>query len=299
MSSLKGPMLMVAAMAGFAIEDAVIKDLSTRMPPGQVAITLGAGGALAFGIALWRKRERFFSPAALRGAVLLRNVSEMGAAMFMILALALVPMSLVAAIMQAMPLMVTLGAALFLGEPVGWRRWSAILVGFVGVLILLRPGSTGFDIYAILPLISVMFLTARDIATRRVPGTVSSLQVSGWGFFSVIPGGLLLLAMRGEAPVVPSAMDGVLMVITIVVAMTAYMMLVASTRLGDLAATTPFRYSRLVFAMVIGILWFGERPDLWTLVGSAVIVAAGLYTLLREIKINRRPVPTPETATLP
>ena len=89
------------------------------------------------------------------------------------------------------------------------------------------------------------------------------------------------------------------MVITIVVAMTAYMMLVASTRLGDLAATTPFRYSRLVFAMVIGILWFGERPDLWTLVGSAVIVAAGLYTLLREIKINRRPVPTPETATLP
>ncbi|WP_068301991.1 DMT family transporter [Pararhodobacter sp. CCB-MM2] len=299
MSSLKGPMLMVAAMAGFAIEDAIIKDLSTRMPPGEVGLALGAGGALVFGLAMWRKGERFFDRRALKGAALLRNISEMLAAMCMILGVALVPLSVVSSILQAMPLAVTLAAALFLGEPVGWRRWSAILVGFLGVLLILRPGTEGFDSLALIPLAAVVFLTTRDIATRKVSPDVTSLQLSGWGFFAVVPGGILLLLIRGESMVIPSALDSTFLILNVLVGTTAYVMLVLSTRLGDVASTTPFRYARLVFAMLIGVLVFGERPDGWTLIGSAVIVAAGLYTLLREIRLNRRPVQTSETATLP
>lgn len=299
MNSLKGPLLMVAAMAGFAIEDAFVKVLAIDLPPGQIALALGAGGALAFWVALRRAGEPLFHPSALKGAALLRNLSEMGAAMCMILGVALVPLSIVSSILQAMPLVVTMGAAVFLGEAVGWRRWSAIGLGFVGVLLILRPGTEGFDSLALIPLLAVVFLSIRDIATKRVPDGISALQLSGWGFLAVIPGGLLLLLLRGETPVMPNTMQSVLLVANVAIGVVAYMMLVLSTRAGNIAATTPFRYSRLVFAMLLGVIFFGERPDAWTLTGSAIIVVAGLYTLMREIRLNRRPVPTTETATLP
>lgn len=299
MNSLKGPLLMVAAMAGFAIEDAFVKVLAIDLPPGQIALALGAGGALAFWVALRRAGEPLFHPSALKGAALLRNLSEMGAAMCMILGVALVPLSIVSSILQAMPLVVTMGAAVFLGEAVGWRRWSAIGLGFVGVLLILRPGTEGFDSLALIPLAAVVFLSIRDIATKRVPDGISALQLSGWGFLAVIPGGLLLLLLRAEAPVMPNTMQSGLLVANVAIGVVAYMMLVLSTRAGNIAATTPFRYSRLVFAMLLGVIFFGERPDAWTLTGSAIIVVAGLYTLMREIRLNRRPVTTTETATLP
>ncbi|MBN8291279.1 DMT family transporter [Rhodobacter sp. NTK016B] len=298
-ASLKGPMLMVAAMGGFAIEDAFIKTLSASVPPGEVGLALGLGGALAFWIAMRRKGERFLDPRAIRGAALVRNVMEMCAAMCMITAVALVPLSVVSSILQAMPLAVTLGAAVVLKEAVGWRRWTAILVGFAGVLLILRPGTQGFDARALIPLAAVFFLSARDIATRKVDPSLTSMQLSAWGFFAVVPGGILLLFIRGETLVMPTALQALLMALTVAFGMAAYVMLVMSTRLGDIASTTPFRYARLVFAMMIGVIVFGERPDALTLIGSGVIVAAGLYTLMREIRLNRKPVPTTETATLP
>ena len=293
MSSLKGPLLMVAAMAGFAVEDAFMKTLAATLPPGQVAIGLGIGGTLAFWALLRARGERMLDPRALRGAALWRHLTGLCAASCMVLAVALAPLSVVAAILQAMPLTVTMAAALFLGEQVGWRRWLAILVGFAGVMMILRPGSAQFDAVALLPLGAVVFLTARDIVTRRVPPGISSLQLSGWGFVAVIPGGALLLVLRAEAPLMPDARELWMLLATVAVGVVAYLMLVLSTRAGNIAATTPFRYSRLVFAMLIGVLLFGERPDSWTLAGSAVVVGAGLYALMREIGLRRRAPPLP------
>lgn len=288
MSNLRAPLLMVASMAGFAIEDALIKDLSARVPVGQVMFLLGLGGSLVFAWLAARRGAGLRSMQALRGALLVRNIAEMLAAMLMILGISLVPLSVVAAVLQAMPLAVTLGAALFLGEPVGWRRWSAILVGFTGVLMIVRPGAEGFDPRALLPLFAVFLLTARDLATRRIQVSVTSLQVSGWGFMSVIPGGLLLMALRGDAPVLMQAVDWGLIAATISSGVLAYMALVMATRSGTIAQTTPFRYSRLLFAMLIGVVVFGERPDALTLAGSALVVGAGLYTLMREMRLKGR-----------
>ncbi|MFN4099007.1 MAG: DMT family transporter, partial [Pararhodobacter sp.] len=189
MSSLRGPVLMVGAMAFFAVEDALIKTLTATLPPGEVAISLGIGGGLVFWLVMLVRGEKLLDLRALKGAVLLRNIAEMGAAMFMILSVALVPLTVVSSLLQAMPLAVTMAAAVFLGEKVGWRRWSAILVGFAGVMLILRPGSEGFDSLALIPLLTVVFLTIRDIATRRVPPGVTSLQLSCWGFLTAIPGG--------------------------------------------------------------------------------------------------------------
>lgn len=287
MDNLRGSLLMVAAMAGFAIEDAVIKYLAAVMPVGQIMVVIGLGGALVFGLIASQRKLGLFVPDFLRGAVLVRNLAEMVGAAAVVMAIALVPLAAVTAILQAMPLAVTLGAALFLREPVGWRRWSAIVVGFVGVLMILRPGSAGFDPAALLAVIGVLALSVRDLATRRVPPRVHSLQLSAWGFVMIIPAGLLLLALTASAPVAPTAGQWGWLMGGLLAGILAYGALVSATRLGDIAATTPFRYSRLIFAMAIGAAFFGERPDAMTLAGSVLVVGAGLYTLLRQIRLQR------------
>jgi drug/metabolite transporter (DMT)-like permease len=208
MGNLRASLLMVGAMAGFAIEDAIIKYLSAVMPVGQIVLVIGAGGGAVFCLLTLDERAADREPAgaARRGAV--RNLSEMVSAAAVVLAIALIPLAVVTAILQAMPLAVTLGAALFLREPVGWRRWSAILVGFLGVLIILRPGSAEFDPAALLALAAVLSLTARDLATRRVPKSVHSLQLTAWGFLMVIPAGLLLLLIVFQPPVPPTPGNG-------------------------------------------------------------------------------------------
>ena len=286
MGNPRASLLMVGAMAGFAIEDAIIKHLSAAMPVGQIVVVIGLGGGAVF-CALARARGiTILTAQALRGAVLLRNLAEMASAALVVLAIALVPLAVVTAILQAMPLVVTLAAALFLREPVGWRRWSAILVGFAGVLMILRPGSAGFDPAALLALGAVLTLTVRDLATRRVPAGVHSLQVTAWGFLMVVPAGFILLLLVFEAPVAPTPGEWGWLVAAIAAGILGYAALVGATRMGDIAVTTPFRYSRLVFAMAIGFAVFGERPDAMTLAGSALVVGAGLYTLWREMRLR-------------
>jgi drug/metabolite transporter (DMT)-like permease len=143
MNNLRGILLMVAAMAGFAVEDALIKAASATVPVGQILLFLGIGGTLAFGTLARLQGARLFTRVVLLRPVLLRNASEMLGTMCFVSAIAIAPLSTVSAILQATPLAVTLGAALFLGAEVGWRRWTAILVGFAGVLIIVRPGHGG------------------------------------------------------------------------------------------------------------------------------------------------------------
>ena len=287
MSTLNGPLLMVCAMAGFSTADAFIKTLSVTVPVGQVGVLLGLGGALILGALASFKGAGLGSMRALRGVVLFRNIVEMLASMFMMLGLALAPFNVVTSVLQAMPLVVTLAAALFLGEAVGWRRWSAILVGFVGVLMIVRPGLQGFDPYALLPLGAVVMLSARDLSTRNVPKDVTSLQLSGWGFLALIPSGILLLILRGETPVMMNATEWVFQVLMVVIGVLGYGALVLATRTSDIGLTTPFRYSRLVFGILIGVVVFGEQPDALTFAGSGLIVVAGLYTLMREMTLRR------------
>jgi drug/metabolite transporter (DMT)-like permease len=297
MTNLLAALMMVVSMAAFAAEDAIIKHLSGSLPVGQVMALIGAAGAVVFGLLAARAGARLLDPVALRGVVLLRNLSEMIGAGAIVTAIALAPLSVVTAILQAMPLAVTLGAALFLGEPVGWRRWSAIVVGFAGVMIVLRPWSEAFDPAAALTLITVAMLTIRDLATRRIPPGVHSLQLSGWGFLAVIPAGLILMVLMRQAPAMPATAEWAWLAAATVAGIFGYAALVFATRRGEVAVTTPLRYTRLVFAMAIGMLIFGERPDALTYLGSALIVGAGLYTLWREM-VRRRAPSAPAPAPL-
>ena len=278
----KGALLMVAAMAGFAVEDALIKVMGAAIPTGQILALLGGSGALVLALFLRSRGVALFPPETLSIPVLTRNGAEAFGTLCFVTALTRVDLSLASAILQATPLVVTLGAVLFLGEAVGWRRWLAMAVGFAGVLVVIRPGMAGFEPNALWAVGGMMGLAVRDIATRRVPATVSSLQLSFQAFALLVPTGLLLSLATGYAPVTPSVAG--LMAITVSIGLVAYWTIVTAMRMGEVSFVTPFRYTRMIFALAVGMTFFGERPDKITWVGIALIISAGLYTFFRERK---------------
>ena len=287
MENMRGAILMVASMAGFAIEDMFIKKLSCDMPLGQILIYLGTGGAIIFAVLALLRGDKLLSRDLLARSVLIRNAGELVGTLGFITAIALTPLSSASAILQANPLAVTLGAALFLGESVGWRRWTAILVGFIGVLMIIRPGLDAFNPLSLFAVQGVIGLAVRDLATRTVPKTISSFQLSTYAFATLIPAGAMLLWLNDTAMIAPNAAHVVNMSAALGLGVLAYYAIVAAMRMGDVSFITPFRYSRLIFALIIGVVFFNERPDLMTLLGSALIVASALYTLAREARLNR------------
>ncbi len=288
MNNLNGILLVIASMAAFTLEDMFIKRLSGEIPVGQILIMLGIGSGSVFAAVALYKRENLFASAAWRGAALMRSVSEALGAMAFATALSLVDISTVAAVFQALPLVITMGAALFLGEQVGWRRWSAICVGFCGVLLIVRPGLEGFDPSVVLVLIAVLAIAARDLLTRLVDTTVSSTVVSFQAFASLLVAGGALLLITGSEPQAIDARQSGMMLGGILFGVLGYYAIVVATRIGDASAITPFRYSRLLFSILVGVLVFGERPDALTLAGAALIIASGLYTFVRERRLVRQ-----------
>lgn len=282
-----GSLLMVAAMAGFALEDMFIKAMGARLPVGEVLALLGAGGALIFGaIALWRG-DRLISRDLLAGPVLLRNAGEILGTICFVSAVIFTPLAQASAILQATPLAVTLGAALFLGETVGWRRWSAILIGFAGVLIVIRPGTEGFSVLSLLAVVAVVGLAVRDLATRRVPRAITSMQLATYGFGVLVPAGVAIGLVTPVPVLMPSLAEWGMIAGALIVGPLGYYALIAAMRIGEVSVITPFRYTRLIFAMAISWAVFSEPPDRWTLIGGAVIVASGLYTLWRQARLRR------------
>lgn len=288
-------LLMVLAMAGFAVEDALIKAVSGELPTGQIIAVIGAGGALAFGLATALRGEAILSRDLLDPAVVVRNLSEMVATAAFVSALALIPLATASAILQGVPLVVTMGAALVLGESVGWRRWLAVGVGLAGVLLIVRPGMAGFEPASLLAVLGLVTLAARDLATRRVPERVSVAQLSAWGFASLVPTGAALLLLPGQDAAWPSAAGGSRLLAALLIGLVAYAAITAAMRSGEISAVAPFRYARLVFALAIAAAFFGERPDALTLAGAAIVIASGLYTLWRE---SRRRGDAPALPTL-
>ena len=272
---------MVAAMAGFALEDMFLKSAAHLLPVGEILMIFGTGGTLVFAVLCVRRRQRLLHPAILTGPILLRALFEVMGRLFYTLAIALTPLSSASAILQATPLVVVAGAALFLGERVGWRRWSAIALGFAGVLIILRPGLDGFTALSLLAVLGTLGFAGRDLATRAAAPILSNLQLGVYGFAMMVPTGAGLMAFSGGA-VWPDGLATVQMLAATGFGVAAYYALTAAMRMGEVAVITPFRYIRLVFALILGALVFAERPDALTLIGSAVIVVSGIYTLLRS-----------------
>ena len=281
MNNLRGIIFMLIAMAGFAIEDAILKILARDLPISELLIIVGLGGFLMFFSVAVARRKPIFSPHMRNKPFAARFVSDIFAPLFFLPALALIPLATVTSILQATPILVTMGAALFLKERVGWRRWSAIIIGFIGVLIVVRPGMEGFHPGSILAVIGVLFLACRDLSSRLIPAELSSSTVTAYAFFaSIIAGGTALPFF--DPLIWPEPAHWPLLIASIFIGGIAYFFIVLATRVGDVAVIAPFRYSRLLFALLIAVTVLNEYPDWQTLFGATIIIGSGLYTFWRE-----------------
>ncbi|MBU3030678.1 DMT family transporter [Paracoccus sp. XHP0099] len=279
---------MTLGMASFACEDALLKFLSQSIPTGELLLVLGFAGMILFGAWVARSSEGLRLRDLLHRGVMLRNFCEAVCSVSFVTALAIGDLSTASAILQALPLLMTLGAALFLGEPVGWRRWLSIMLGFAGVLMIVRPGTDAFQPGSILALIAVLALAVRDLVTRRLPASIGSGTLTASAFGAIGIAGLVLLILDAQRLVAPRPVEGVMMAASLCFGLAGYITMVIATRIGEIGAIAPFRYSRLVFAIILGVVIFAERPDLWTLAGAGLIASAGGYAMWREARLRRR-----------
>ena len=277
----RGIALMVAAMALFALTDLAIKLAAGRMAQPQVIFVLGLGGCVTFAALALIRGERLLVRAAAHPAVLARNLAEMLGTSAMIVALSTTPLTIVGAILQAAPLTVMAGAALFLREPVGWRRWTAACIGFAGVLVVLQPWQDGIAPGAALAVFAMVCLSARDLLNRQAPQELPTLVLAAHGLASILAVGLAWsLAAHGR--VLPPEPPWALVAMMVVCGTGAYFTLTASVRAAPVSVVAPFRYTRLLFLAGLGILVLGERPTLALALGAALIIGSGLYALARE-----------------
>lgn len=287
----RGAALMTAAMAGFAVSDACMKGLSAHWPLFQSILLRGLGTTVLLGglaMALGQLR-----PVGRRdgGLILLRSLCEMAAGWCYLSAIGVMPLANVSAIQQAVPLTVTLAGALVLGERFGWRRMAAILVGLGGVLLIVQPGGEGFTWASVLVLGSVAATTVRDLVSRMLSPEVPSLLAATAASLGMVVLGGAGAAFVDWRPVSPAS--AALLLGTVAFVLVGYVGSVSAMRVGEIAAVTPFRYTALVIAMALGVLFFGDVPNALTLAGAAVVVATGVFTLLRG---RRRPRPEEEAS---
>ena len=284
-ANLKSIMLMIIAMGCLTLTDMLIKIASQTLPIGQVMITYGIGALVVFWGLLRIKGEPIQLSPLTNPAVIWRNVGDLIAMNSMFLALVYVPLSTIGAVIQAVPLLVTAAAALFLREQVGLRRVSAIFVGFLGTLLIIQPGANTFDITTTLVLVAALGMALRDIATKLVRESFSTLLLSFYSCFLFIFSGSIILLIQG-VPSLPDWDDVAMLVAMIIAGCLGFFFMTEAVRLGDMYVVIPFRYSRLLFSMAAGILILGEQVNAMMLIGSALTILSGLYIWHREIVIQ-------------
>ncbi len=285
--NMRGAFLMMGSMVAFTVNDAFLKAVSDELPLFQALFLRGIGTVVCLIIlAHVLGQFRLSFGAKVWALIGLRSAAEVLAAIFFLTALFNMPLANVTAVLQALPLTVTLAGAVFLGEAIGWRRMLAILVGFSGVFLIVRPGAEGFNVYSLYALAAVGCVTLRDLVVRRMPRDVPSVMVGLVAAVAVMVFGGVACLTEDWAPVttVAAAQLGGAMVAIVF----GYVFSVAAMRGGDLGFVAPFRYAGLIAALILGWLVFAEWPDAVTLTGAAIVVATGLFTLLRERHTARR-----------
>ncbi len=275
---------MLVANAGFLINDSLVKVASDNLPLGQMIVVRGVITMVLLAVVchvtgVFRNARHLVHPK-----VLIRMMAEVKATLLYLTAIMNMPIAKATAILQALPLIVTAGAAIFLKAPVGWRRWSAVGVGFFGVLLIIRPGFAGFDAWALVALAGVFAMAVRDLTTRKMPTEISTFGVSLMTAVGVTVMGAGLSTTTGWKPMTMgdlAALSGAAAFILI-----GYVFIIAAMRSGDISVVAPFRYSAVLWALGLGFLIWGEVPDSMTVLGTVIIIATGIYTFLRERRLS-------------
>tara|TARA_B110000008_G_scaffold151034_1_gene152385 strand:+ start:133 stop:762 length:630 start_codon:yes stop_codon:yes gene_type:complete len=199
----------------------------------------------------------------------------------MIMGLTKIPLSVVGTVTQASPILVAAGAVIFFKEVVSWRRWSSIIIGFFGVVLVIQPTGQSLDFAVIWPVVALVAFSVRDLVTRLTPSDIPSASIATFTMIAAFPFTVAWVFFSGQK-FFPPGIEWAVVAGMIILGSIGYLLLITSLRIGDLSAIMPFRYSRIVFLLILGVLVFGERPTLSMLSGSALILISGLYIMWRE-----------------
>ena len=268
---------MIVSMAAFAIEDAFLKTVTKQLPVGQVLMMFGAAGLCVFALMARRAGASIFQAQVLTKNMLLRAVFEFFGRLFYVLAIALTPMSSATAILQSAPLFVVLGARIFLREKVDAKTWIAIFLGLFGVLIILRPSAADFSLLSLLALIGTLGFVGRDLFSRTAPSSLTKEVLGFYGFTTMMIAGACYAVWDGKPFVSLQVHQFLMLAAALLAGVFAYTALMTAMRTGSIAAVTPYRYSRLLFGISIGVIVFGEQLDAPMLLGCAIVIGAGLF----------------------
>lgn len=285
--NIKGALLMMGSMAAFTLNDTFFKTLSGEVPLFQGIFLRGCLVVVLMSVLAFATGDlRRPIPAGDRKVIALRTLGEMGATICFLTALFHMPLANVTAILQSLPLFITLVGALLFGEQVGWRRWGAIIIGLFGVLLIVRPGGEGFDRFSLLALAAVGFVVLRDLSTRRLSPGTPSLSVALVGAVAITLMGGMVSATSDWVPLEVYHYKAIAAASLFIIF--GYTLSVMVMRIGEIAVVTPFRYTAMVWAILLGYLVFGDIPGPLTLVGSAIVVGMGIYTFYRERQLARQ-----------
>ncbi|MEY4302271.1 MAG: hypothetical protein RJB06_678 [Pseudomonadota bacterium] len=268
---------MIASMAAFAIEDAFLKTVTKQLPVGQVLMMFGAAGLCVFALMARRAGASIFQAQVLTKNMLFRAVFEFFGRLFYVLAIALTPMSSATAILQSAPLFVVLGARIFLREKVDAKTWIAIFLGLFGVLIILRPSAADFSLLSLLALIGTLGFVGRDLFSRTAPSSLTKEVLGFYGFTTMMIAGACYAVWDGKPFVSLQVHQFLMLAAALLAGVFAYTALMTAMRTGSIGAVTPYRYSRLLFGISIGVIVFGEQLDAPMLLGCAIVIGAGLF----------------------
>ena len=286
----RGAVLMTVAMAAFTLNDTAMKLVMQKVPLFQAIGLRGLLATFALLVIGWRMGSlRLSLPVRDRWLLALRSAAEVLGTLTFLAALNHMPLANLSAILQVLPLAVTLAAALFLGDRAGWRRMMAILVGFAGVLIIIRPGPTGFDLWALVGLVSVACVVLRDLVTRRMSASLPSVTVALTAAVTVLVMGGIGTAVEGWQPV--GGREWLLLLAAAGALIVGYLTVVMTMRVGEISFVAPFRYTALLWAMALDFTIFGHLFDALTMFGAGLVVATGIFTFWRERQLSRDRLP--------
>jgi drug/metabolite transporter (DMT)-like permease len=280
-ANLSGIVAMLLSCIFFVVGDCTVRLVGAELPLGEILLIRGALSApLIVAAAAYAGKLGGFGALLTNPMLLLRTALEIATVMLFLISILNMPYAAALSVQQSNPLVLMAAAALLLGERVGWRRWLAAIVGFIGVLIIIRPGTPAFGWPAFTMIGSVVAMVLRDLVTRRLGPGIASLQLTVVAVTSVGLSGLLLLPF--EQWVMPRGESFGLLIVAALGSMGGIHWMIKAVRTGDVSVVVPFRYSLIPFGVVAGIVVFAEWPDTIALIGMSIVIGAGLYALHRE-----------------
>ncbi|MCR9257031.1 MAG: DMT family transporter [Alphaproteobacteria bacterium] len=282
--TVRGPLLMLIAALGFAAMHGTIRHVSRDLHPFEIAFFRNFFGFIVFLPVLYRAGFGILKTTKMP-LYIGRGVLNAAAMLMFFTALSLIPLAQVTALSFTAPLFGTLGAALILGEVVRIRRWTALIIGFTGMLVIIRPGIIDVSTGALLTVISSMLWACALLMVKRLSETESSLAISAYMVIILMPITLLAAIPFWAWP----TWENLFWLLLVgLFGSISHVSLTESFKHADASAVLPLDFTKLIWASLIGYLFFMEVPDLWTLVGGVMIAGGAIYIGVREARLKKQ-----------